>query len=206
MTCKLLLILSGFFAASCKQGSPASSNSSDNVITLNYEKDNTELPPKDTIGALIYSIDFKVKAMGEDAKEFEDGIIPWISIKDFQKEIDRLMEADIHVLKYPKAAIIIDYPLTNKVTFEISSSNEGFSRKRLIQEIGKKYYEIYEEEEKTATIKTIPEDKRTTIRNRNSTNGKYGIWGHDLSDLVLSSIEVYKNDDGRILLMLGIES
>ena len=42
--------------------------------------------------------------------------------------------------------------------------------------------------------------------NRNETNGKYGIWGHDIADLVLADILVYKTADGQIILSLEMES
>jgi len=72
--------------------------------------------------------------------------------------------------------------------------------------ISKKYHEIYDEEERTAATKTIPMAQRKTLANRNETDGKYGIWGHDLSDLMLDTIDVYKNDKGKIFLQLSIES
>ena len=76
----------------------------------------------------------------------------------------------------------------------------------MILAISKKYNEVYAEEEKTANTKTIPIDKRTGLINRNETDGKYGIWGHDLSDLDLSGIEVYKTKDEKINIILLIES
>jgi hypothetical protein len=88
----------------------------------------------------------------------------------------------------------------------LKSTPKGFTKKQLILEISNKYNEIYNEEEKTAKTKTIPLDKREGLINRNQTNGKYGIWGHNIGDLDLSSIEVYKTRDGRIQIILVIES
>lgn len=76
----------------------------------------------------------------------------------------------------------------------------------MLQVISKKYHEIYIEEEASATTKTIPVEKREGLINRNETNGKYGIWGHDLSDLDLSSVEVYQNSEKKIYLVLSVES
>ena len=86
------------------------------------------------------------------------------------------------------------------------TSDKGFTRQRLLQEISNNYYKLYDEEEKSATIKTIHLDKRTTMYNRNQTNGKYGVWGHDIADLVLTEILVYKTVTGQIVLSLEIES
>jgi hypothetical protein len=160
----------------------------------------------DSLGVLISKIDFNLKATKEDLKIFDDGIIPWISINKPGKNIDSLIGADEIVLPFSEVTLIIDYPLTNKASFDISTAGKGFSRKQLIRIISKKYHEIYKKEEKTAKAKTVPVDKRDSLLNRKQTDGKYGIWGHDLSDLDLGSIDVYKNDDGKIYLILDIES
>ncbi len=86
------------------------------------------------------------------------------------------------------------------------SSKNGFNRIQLLKEISRHYYILFDQEEKTATIKTIPVKQRTTMYNRNQTNGKYGIWGHDISDLVLAEILVYITTQGQIILSLNIES
>ena len=59
---------------------------------------------------------------------------------------------------------------------------------------------------KTQTIKTVPISKREDVLNRNQTNGKYGISRHDLSDLYLTTIDVYKTKDGRIVLRINVDS
>jgi hypothetical protein len=76
----------------------------------------------------------------------------------------------------------------------------------LVDHITGSYNRIYLEEEESAKTKTIPVDKREGIINRNQTDGKYGIWGHDLGDLDLSSIIVHKLRNGIIKLELYIES
>ena len=76
---------------------------------------------------------------------------------------------------------------------------------QLLREISQHYYMIYDEEEKSATVKTIPIEKRT-MYNKNQTNGKYGIWGHDITDLVLADIYVIKAKNSQIILTLNVES
>ena len=159
----------------------------------------------DTTGVLISKIEFKLKVTQEDLKIFEDGIVPWISIENPGKGIDSLIGADEIVLPFLQATLIIDYPLRKPVTFDLATTN-GFSRKQLILLISEKYHEIYKEEETTASTKTIPADERKDLLNRNETNGKYGIWGHDLSDLDLGTIEVHETSSGKIYLVLDIES
>ena len=152
-----------------------------------YEKFIAPYQP-DSIGLLISTIEFEKQANQEEKATFEDGIVPWVSINN--PELDILVNADEIVLPFKTATIIIRYPLNNPVRFELRPSEKGFTRKQLIQEISRKYHEIYTEEEKPG----------------NKTNGKYDIWGHDLSDLDLSTIDVHKRKDGKVFLILGIES
>ena len=153
-------------------------------------------------GELIGRIACKVKT--KDLKEYEDGIIPFISLDSTQKEIKQLIDKDNIVVPDKKVTIIIDYPLSSEHKFDVTSAG-GFTRQQLVEAISKEYHRIYEEEEATAKIKTLPLAKRK-MYNRNQTDGKYGIWGHDLGDLVLDEILIYKTEGGEIVLTLEIES
>ena len=72
--------------------------------------------------------------------------------------------------------------------------------------INTEQYTLYYYDRSGNLVKTIPPDKRGETFNRNQTDGKYAIWGHDLSDLYLMEIEVYKTKEGKIVLRLNIES
>lgn len=157
----------------------------------------------DALGELISTIEFGVRT--DNKTDFPDGVIPWASLETPVTDIPNLIDKDEVIISQPLIKIIIDYPLKNQYEFTLTS-DKGFTRTQLLSEISKHYYKIFEEEEASATIKTIPPDKRTTMANRNETNGKYGIWGHDIADLVLSSISVYKTSKGEIVLSLNIES
>ena len=151
---------------------------------------------------------FQVKTTDEDYLEiFEDGIIPWISIKDPQPEIDYLIDKDEIVISKTNAILIIDYPLENSVEVKIVSNNpDGFTRKELAQKISAEYNRIYKEEEESAKTKTTPLEQRQGLINRNKTDGKYGIWGHDIDDLDLSAIILSKMENGELILELIVES
>jgi hypothetical protein len=153
----------------------------------------------DSLGKLINTINFEVKTSKKDST------VPWANIEAPEKDIDQLINGNEMVIQENKVTIIIDYPLNNPYKYIISST-DGFTRTQLLKKISELYHSIYSEEEKTSTIKTIPPDKRVGIYNRNETNGKYGIWGHDIGDLDLSSISVYKTSNDVILLVLDIES
>ncbi len=138
----------------------------------------------------------------------KDELIPWISIENPQGDIDRLVGKDEVVINNDKAVLLIGYPLHKPVEIEIhSNGSEGFRRGELSLLVSEEYKRIYREEEGSAIVKTIPPDERRGLYNRDETDGKYGIWGHDIGDLDLSSITVHQPDNnGMIKLSLGIDS
>jgi hypothetical protein len=198
-----VLLFATFLCCSCTQSNNSSTLTKTDRTDKPVEYANSQV---DSLGPILFTIDFKLKATGEDLKIFEEGFIPWISIDNPKAELKNLIDADIIILPFTTAKIIIDYPLNSPATFEIATTGQGFSRKQLITEISEKYHEIYKLEESTAITKTIPLDKRKGLINRNQTDGKFGVWGHDISDLDLSQIEVHKNSSGQIILTLGVES
>ncbi|MBO9659936.1 MAG: hypothetical protein J7527_14045, partial [Chitinophagaceae bacterium] len=124
---------------------------------------------------------------------------------DPSPDLARLPDADQVLISAPEVSVVIDYPLKNEFVFKLRSTGD-LTKGELAQLISDQYQQIYEEEEKSATIKTIPQTQRKPLYNRNETNGKYGIWGHDLSDLVLSGIRIHQQSNGEIILSLEIES
>ncbi len=177
-----------------------SASTKEQAQELDHEEDQADLSQK------ISVITFRTKATKEERKDFEDGIIPWANLDSPEIRIANLIDADVIVIPYEKVKLRIDYPIAKPVFFDLSGDEKGFTRKQIILAISKKYHQMYDEEEKTAKIKTIPMKDRKTLANRNQTDGKYGVWGHDLSDLDLDSIIVYRSADGTIVLDLEIES
>ena len=151
---------------------------------------------------------FKVKSEDkEDLEYFENGLIPWISIEKAESEVNRLEGKEDIVLKANNAVLLIDYPLNKPTEIEIKSDGtSGFTRKGLCIKISRAYKRSYEEEEVSAQTKTISESERKTLRNRNETDGKYGIWGHDIGDLVMPAAVIRKTDKEKIIIELFIES
>ncbi|HWW41933.1 hypothetical protein [Pedobacter sp.] len=157
----------------------------------------------DSLGALLSVIRYEIAT--DNKKDFEDGIIPWASLEKPELDIPHLVDKDKVVIPDNHVTVIIDYPLNNEYRFELTSPS-GFTRELLLREISKHYYQLYKEEEETAKTKTVPLKERKELYNRNQTDGKYGIWGHDIADLVLTEVKVYKNSEGKILLQLGVDS
>jgi len=100
------------------------------------------------------------------------------------------------------------YPIRHPYTLSYHSRG-GFCREQLIHIITSQYKQMYAEEEKTVRHKpVIPMDQRGlltyNIMNRNETDGKYGIWGHDLEDLWLVDI-YYHPWTHTVVLAVGSE-
>ncbi len=186
-----------------KESSNSNVNLNDPIEVIKAREQQAMQKNYSEIGELISTIEFKVKT--NNLKDFEDGFIPWAVLENPEMDLSNLDKKDEIAIDESVIKIIIDYPLTNQYEF-ILKSDRGFTRGQLLTEISNHYYLLYKEEEESATIKTIPVDKRTTMYNRNETNGKYGIWGHDISDLVLLGISVYKAKNREIILTLNVES
>ena len=209
---KSILVIACIVFVGCQTSTNKASSSVKKITSSDSSKNYDDLLEKleqqsatinyDSLGEIISRISYNIKT--NDLANFEDGKIPWIRIDSAQIEIQNLIGKDEIVINESKVTIIVDYPLTNTYIFELTSLS-GFTRTQLIYEISKQYYQLYDEEERTAKIKTLPLEQRT-IYNRNRTDGKYGIWGHDIGDLVLNEIIVHKTSKGMIFLTLEIES
>jgi hypothetical protein len=152
------------------------------------------------LGRIIGTVKFSIPDTA-----FDSGYKPWIELENPGPDIARLTDADQVLISAPEVTVVIDYPLKKEFLFKLSSNGE-FTKGQLAQLISDQYKKIYQAEEKSATIKTIPPKKRKGLANRNETNGEYGIWGHDLSDLVLSAIQIHQQPNGEIILSLEVES
>jgi len=101
-----------------------------------------------------------------------------------------------------KYELIIDYPLKKPFKKIIKGPK---TLQQMVDIIVLEYRNIYEIERKTSTLKEESIKSRTKgkspVINRAETNGKYGIWGHDLGDLDLHSIYI-----GGGKIHLGVDS
>lgn len=153
----------------------------------------------------IGEIDFTISSTRqEDLEFFEDGKVPWVSID--QPQIESLEGKNDLVLPFSRAVVSISYPLTHKVELIVMSEfPEGFTRADLIRKISKAYHDIYQKEEATAKSKIIPPSERADKKERNTTDGIYGIWGYDLSELDLVSVLVFEHleDTPRLELIVS---
>jgi len=157
----------------------------------------------DKKGTVIGIVEFVVR----DPEFAQDGPSPYVSIENPSKSIQFMDKPDEIVVQDRELCIIVDYPVTGGWEFNITSAHPtGFTRSELVKEISRIYHAVYAEEERTTKIKIIPFERREKVINRNKTDGKYGIWGHDIGDLALNMVEVRKHANGKLYALLGIDS
>lgn len=122
----------------------------------------------------------------------------YITPERLDDEITQVKNRDEIILQKNMVNVIIDYPLNDQYTFEITPSNGKtyFTREDLIRKIAELYQTIYKEENESSTLpeesmreRAKKEGEICSLLNRAHTNGKYGIYGHVLGDLVIEGIE-----------------
>jgi hypothetical protein len=93
----------------------------------------------------------------------------------------------------------IDYPLSVPYIQTGRTPSCGVTRRELIGIIVDAYRAVYAMEDKTSGV---PADHMHGMYNRNTTDGTYGIWGHDIGDLDLHSAYISKGG----VITLGVDS
>jgi hypothetical protein len=125
-----------------------------------------------------------------------------IKITEYNPTESRVANQNEVVITDTEIKIGFDYPLGVPTTLEFKSPS-GFTRGALICLIVSSYKQIYAEEEKTVkAFPVLPVGQRGDMLNRNTTDGKYRIWGHDITDLWLESIN-YCSKTRTVLLGIG---
>ncbi|MBI1892093.1 MAG: hypothetical protein HYS18_15720 [Burkholderiales bacterium] len=153
--------------------------------------------------SLVGTINFVVR----NPQWAKDGPSPYVSIESPARDIQFMDAADDIAVPGGELYLVVDYPVTGTWEFRITAANsKGFTRAELADKISQVYRSMYAEEERTSSIEVVPLEQRKKLINRNKTGGKYGIWGHDIGDLVLHTVEIYQARDGKRYAVLGIDS
>jgi hypothetical protein len=131
---------------------------------------------------------------------------PKLHIADAKAAVEQLERAYEIVIPFEHATLVIAYPLTNPASFPLTAAiPQGFTRAELVKHICDEYRHVYEAEEETAETKTVPRDERGMNRERNRTDGVYGIWGRDLDELLLIAARWTRHSDGKVTIDVFVE-
>lgn len=119
--------------------------------------------------------------------------------------ITQLDRPDEIVIPHQYANLVLTFPLSKPATLAIESPIPyGFTRAELVRAICHEYDTIYDIEEATANTKPLPPELRDRV-GRNRTDGLYGIWGHDLADLVCTAVHWTRTSDSRVTIRPHVE-
>lgn len=142
------------------------------------------------------------------AKDFKEGIVNltrWLESNDYRtKYMDYILLKGENEYEFT-----INYPLTQSFSTKFKITDLTFCQ--LVDKLVYSYEQIYKEEKESLTqqdkeslaihSKEI-EDKIITLMNRPITNGKWGIRGHEMSDLCLEAIR-YNSLTQRFYFSIG---
>jgi hypothetical protein len=130
-----------------------------------------------------------------------------LRLHEAELALARLHEPEEIVIPFERATLVISYPLSTPAQVEIEASiPHGFTRAELVRTICEEYASVYDAEEGSAQVGTVPKAERGEQRGRNRTDGAYGIWGYDLQDLVLTALRWTRRTDGKVTIDLHVES
>ncbi|KAI5480819.1 hypothetical protein MNV49_007229 [Pseudohyphozyma bogoriensis] len=100
----------------------------------------------------------------------------------------------------------IEYCLRKPTKFKLRPDDEnvGFTREEIVKGVVEMYTRVYKVEDETKTVSPSLHRVGNVISlNRPATDGKYGIWMHDLADLCLHSATY---DESTKEMFLGLDS
>jgi len=121
--------------------------------------------------------------------------IEFSNIDVSKPDLKQLEEPDAVLVLDDALTVVIDFPLSNAAEFVTTSEKvgAGFSKKQIVQLIIGYYVQIYKEEEETATVKA----RRVSdvFTNRSETDGHYGVYGYELSELAIAGFSI-RRDQG----------
>jgi hypothetical protein len=142
----------------------------------------------------IRILDFEV-----DMEDFAEPMSP--AVADFPElgKTQHITGGDRQLTNLEEIRIRFDYPLNSPVFFSFKNAG-GFTLSKFWECVYLGYLVIYSDEDETALL--TAEDLRPTWRHaRPSTDGKYGIWGHDMDELFLE--EIQEKAPGEFWIFIG---
>jgi hypothetical protein len=131
-----------------------------------------------------------------------------VHIASFLENKEQLLDRDEVVIPHPHATVRFDYPLQGEHLFQVHGTEWGITRGQLVDFICTQYKTMYQEEEAAlGPMSTMEENmaksfKSVWLMNSERTHGPYGIWGHEVEDLVLEEIS-YDIETNTVDLGIG---
>lgn len=118
--------------------------------------------------------------------------------EEYAKEVEDCPPNEVILPANKEYTLIIDYPVSVPYKVKFKTKSKGITRLQFADLVCREYHKMYKEEDKTSGGDP---GHIAGMYNRERSEGKYGIWGHDIGDLVLVNAEV----KGRTI-SLGVDS
>jgi hypothetical protein len=143
-----------------------------------------------------------------------EGPSPYIVLDDPEDSIDHLRGAAEVAIDRPAIRVRYRYPLGTRGPSPLEQREGGwifeeqapggarFTRADLARAVAARYAAIYAEEKATSG-RAAARVSGARMLNRTETTGRFGIWGHDLGDLALATVE---HDAEHDVYDLGVDS
>lgn len=129
-----------------------------------------------------------------------------LRITDPSLSVSQLERPDEIVIPHQYATLVLVFPLTTPATLAITATiQDGFTRAELVRTICEEYENVYDIEEATAVNKPLSDEDIAKI-GRNRTDGLYGIWGHDRTELIMTAVHWTRSPDSRVTIRPHIEA
>jgi hypothetical protein len=109
--------------------------------------------------------------------------------RNYAKEIEHSKPNEV-IIPEGIYSLVIDYPLNKPFQRTIKVKRGGMTRRKFVNLVARLYKLIYRQEDRDTKVPTgnIP-----GLWNRSTSNGRYGIWGHHIDDLILHTLVRTKN-------------
>ena len=148
----------------------------------------------------IHTINFQI-----DDPNYPEEPSSYVPLDDPREALQYMHNKDELVIQSKTVKLIIDYPMRSPYEEIIASaSGDGFTRAELTMIIAGRYQAVYEEEARTSSVGLKSHSSSGMFSlNRHATNGRYGIYGHEICDLLLHSVHHNKLTNE---IRLGIDS
>jgi len=140
--------------------------------------------------------DIQIEGYNEKTPLYPDWMI---EDSHYKREIKETKENDVILPAKTSFELVIDYPLSNEFRKKFKTGVKGMTRRQFINLAVKSYKYVYDTEDKDVGHKT---GNIKGMYNRQTSEGRYGIWGHALGDLVLHTAYIKKGN----VIELGVDS
>lgn len=147
---------------------------------------------------------YRAELEAEQTTPDQDKRFPFVRVSLIRSEETVIDDMDDVVIPAQEARITFDYPLSVVAISTVKASTPlGITRGDILLAIHDGYVQIYQEEDAASHPSKL--EDRGPLKNREHTEGRFGIFGHDIYDLFVESIK-FREHDGSFFIEMFIGS